>query len=554
MNRILLLVALMFSGLFQVSAEAKPIESNIKEVTVFLKGAQVTRYGEVMLPAGTTELRFYGLSDVIDPRSVQLNVNNGVTVLSVMHQKNYLDETKGKEVVEAFEQRVQRLKDEIEAIKKQKDVYREEKMLLLANRNLAGKEGGVSVLELQKAAEFFRARLTEIYKKVQALDLEEREKGKEIRKINQQFLNLRMNDDRPTSEVLVKLQCKKAMNAKLKLNYFVTRASWSPSYDLRVEDINQPLLLNYKARVLQNTGIDWKDVKITLSSGNPNLGGVRPELRPWRLRGILPPPHPASQVLDVLNIVDNEEVIEDELEIEDSEADQDEEIELCEVVKIKDSPQHRYRGPQVQISNNATQVEFVVEQAYSIPSDGKGYMVELTKMDVAADYRYFCAPKLDRDAFLTAQVPNWEDYQLLDGGASIYFEGTYVGRTYINTAQIGDTLNVSLGRDKNVVITREKVKSNEGNQFLGSYRKEMRDWEISVRNKKQQPIQITIEDQYPLSVQKSLSVELRNQGGAKNDELNGKLEWNLDLKPAETQRLGFSYLVKYPKGEIIYLE
>ena len=150
----------------------------------------------------------------------------------------------------------------------------------------------------------------------------------------------------------------------------------------------------------------------------------------------------------------------------------------------------------------ATTTSYDIDLPYTIANDGKYNAVEIKEVNTPATYQYYVTPKLDRDAFLTAQVTNWEQYNLLSGEANLFFEGTYLGKTYLNTQNTNDTLNVSLGRDKNVVVTRTKLNDYTKKGFLSNKRTDSRGYEIAVRNKKPQAINIIVEDQLPLSVNK----------------------------------------------------
>ena len=201
-----------------------------------------------------------------------------------------------------------------------------------------------------------------------------------------------------------------------------------------------------------------------------------------------------------------------------------------------------------------TTFSYEVELPYSIPTDGKTYTVDMKEQQVPSDYIYKCVPKLDKQAFLTARLTGWEEYNLLDGQANLYFEGTYMGQTLLVTSTAEDTLQISLGRDKAVSITRTKLKEYSKRTFFGDKKIASRAFEIAVRNNKKQPINIVIEDQLPVSTQKEIEVDKQEYKDAKLNETNGKLTWNLQIPPATENKLNFKYAVKYPKDYHFLLE
>ena len=206
------------------------------------------------------------------------------------------------------------------------------------------------------------------------------------------------------------------------------------------------------------------------------------------------------------------------------------------------------------ISEAQTNIEFVISLPYTILSDGKQNDVEIQNYSLPATFQYFCAPKLDNDAFLIARVSGWEQYNLLSGNMNLYFEGTYIGKSYLNSKNTEDTLDFSLGRDKNIAITRIKQKELTSKNVIGGNRKENISWEISVRNKKKQAINIVIEDQIPVTTDKTIEIEKTDTPDAAYVESTGILTWKIKVNSAETKKLNFSYTVKYPKDNTLYLE
>ena len=200
-----------------------------------------------------------------------------------------------------------------------------------------------------------------------------------------------------------------------------------------------------------------------------------------------------------------------------------------------------------------TTVSFTIEKNYTILSDGKSNSVEIKDVLIPADYQYYCAPAFDKDAFLTAKIIDWESLNLLEGEANLFFEGTYLGKSLINPMINTDTMEISLGRDKGIQITRVKLKDFSKKQFLGSNRIEQRTWEISVRNNKKQPINLILQDQYPISNRKEISVERIENEGAILDEIEGFLTWNLNIMPSTEKKVMFKFLVKYPSNLDIFI-
>jgi hypothetical protein len=195
----------------------------------------------------------------------------------------------------------------------------------------------------------------------------------------------------------------------------------------------------------------------------------------------------------------------------------------------------------------ASNLEYEIELPYSIPSDGADYSIKIKELNVAVNYTYHTVPKLDNGVFLTASLPNWSDLDLLTAKANIFYQETYVGQTQINTELTSDTLSISLGRDRNIIVERISNKNLLENKILGNSIKETIGWTINVRNNKKVGIKLIVEDQIPISERKSIQIESIDLVDGKLDNETGIIIWTLDLAANEKKELNLKYSVKYPK-------
>jgi uncharacterized protein (TIGR02231 family) len=158
---------------------------------------------------------------------------------------------------------------------------------------------------------------------------------------------------------------------------------------------------------------------------------------------------------------------------------------------------------------------------------------------------------MDPDAFLMAEATGWEAFDLLPGEANVFFEGTFVGKTYLDPQTTKDTLYISLGRDKRIVVKREKVKDVNSRTIVGMNQKENYAYEINVRNNKSENITLAVEDQIPVSKNSQIQITMDETGGSKYDAARGKLVWEITLKPNESKKLVYHFEVRYPKDKLI---
>jgi uncharacterized protein (TIGR02231 family) len=366
--------------------------------------------------------------------------------------------------------------------------------------------------------------------------------NKELQKIVNQQNEFNNRSDQPKSDILVSISCKTIQTCDLEISYFVTGANWAPLYDIRVTDITKPVQIIRKANITQVTGEDWKNTDLTLSTSNPTISGNKPELTTWNI-----------YIQEVYTRAYAQKGVRQAAEMP-SAARMESQEGLVQDTYSGNMNTMSYAIPSSTIVQNQTSVSYEIKEPYTIPSDGKEYAVSIDEMNVPADFEYRCSPKLDKDAFLIAQVPDWEQYNFLDGNANLYFEGMYIGRATIDAHVPKDTMALSLGRDKSIIVERKKVKNFTSKQFIGKFKTVTNGWEISVKNNKKQAVNLVIDDQFPVSTNKDIEVEYIDKGGAQFNEQTGILTWRLKLDPAKSVKLNFRYSVKYPKDKMVILE
>ncbi|MGI8893115.1 MAG: DUF4139 domain-containing protein [Bacteroidia bacterium] len=527
MNRMISFVLFLLAA-FHVSAQQETIVENhtVKEVTIYLDRAMVLRTGATTIQPGRSTIIFEGLSSQIIPQSVSVAGRGDFTILSVNTQLNYLNpETKSKQYL-MLEDSLEWAKMEFEKIKNRREAFQDELAMVNANKEVRGENVGLKAEDLQKVADFFRSRITEIKNNISELVVREKKAKERLDMITRQIGDLNQKRNIPTSRILVNVDAKTRQQATFELNYIATGAGWEPFYNIRFVAANQPLKLEYKGSVYQSTGENWENTNLTLSTGRPSEGGNKPELYAWYLNFIQP-------YMNQTRALKSEEIqsAPARQEMEDATAGN-----LAEFTNVVE---------------NMLNTSFEIKIPYSIPSDGKKYLVDIQSHNIPATYNYAAVPKLDRDVFLTAMVTDWNNLNLLPGPAHVYTEGTFTGETFINPATTNDTLTISLGRDKRITVTREQLKDVTGNQFIGSNKVLTRKYEITLKNNKKEAVEIWVEDQVPVSKQKDIDVKVNDYSGAEYNPDTGKLLWKLNIPPGGTVKKTFEFTVKYPKDKYI---
>lgn len=628
MRKIFFIQIFLFVSVSQFAQLKKQtLESKISKVTVFLEGSQVERIAKINLPAGKQELVFNNISPNIEKQSIQVKAGGNLTVMGVTHQQNFLKEQQKQDEIKEVEEKKENILSSINREKNQLQVYKQEESMMIKNQGIGG-NNGIRAADLKDAADFQRARLTEIYQKQMDIERGIKKMETELGKLNLQLIVLNQKADHSTSEIMVTIMAKENTTANFTVTYLVKNSGWYPTYDIRVKDISSPINLQYKANVFQNSGEDWKDVKLFLSTGNPKDKNDKPEIDPWYLRFQAYKPVVISKGSTAIygssssfisgRIVDEKgyplvgasilvkgtktgttsdangnfrlqadegknSVVVSSVGFESREfvANRNDVVNvslaasqqsLQQVVVVgysagssSNSGDSYYREETTKRKKDLTAIETIttyqpttivyeLKDPYTVLNDGKTYTAEIDGFEIPALYEYYSVPKVEPDVYLTAKVIDWQELNLQPGDANLFFEGTYLGQTFLDVLNASDTLKLSLGKDKGVIAKRTLLKEFSSRKFLGSNKTESRQYEITVRNNKSQPINIIVEDQFPISTQKDIEVQDKKYEGAKLNDDNQKLTWTINLDAKKESKLGFRYEVKYPKEKILNLD
>ena len=552
--KLLLIIIITNTAIAQIPSKA--VESRIVKVTVFPQGAQVTRTGHVSVPAGKSELIFGGVSPYADQSSMQVEGSGLFTILSVSPLPNKLKEQKKRKEVEEIEKSKEKFGKQLIREEASLEIYVKEEQMLDANNKIGGENSGLKAADLSAALDLHRTRMLEL----KSLQIDYNEKIQKIKdtltRIDAQIMALNAYGDVSTTDVTLTVMATEAVSGDININYVVHNAGWYPSYDLHVDDISRPLKLNYKANVYQNTGEEWKDVRIIFSNGNPNESGVAPLLNTLYLRNIV-----ANNYGNVVTTSYSKPLIDGEKTVlEQAGASQNDAVSGLVINGSRaDETQYIVNGHRSNVNynqqaQNSTSITFELATPYTVINDGQNRAVDMKQEEIPATFEYFCVPKREKKAYLMAHITNWLDYNLMDGEVNLYYEGTYTGKTAFSLANTEDTLNLSLGHDKGISVNRTQVKEFSKKQVLSDKKTASTGYEITIRNNKKFPVAMTIEDQIPISTEKDISIESSSYEGAKLEEATGKLTWKVNLDPAKDKKLKLSYTVKYPKSYKVQID
>ncbi len=512
--------------------------ADLQSVTVYSRGVEMNHAARARLSAGSTEVVINNVANALDERSIQIGSSAGLTIMSVSFATNYLKEEDKSPAYLQVEAQLKAAQNLLGRIRNRKQSEESTLALLDENRKIGGSETGVTVAELVKMADFYKSRQLELRNNLITIAEEEAEQQKKVARLSKQLQELANDCSGTGGQLVLQVMTAQAGEQDFHISYISPNAGWTAFYDLRAERINDPLKILYKANVVQSTGIDWKKVKLTLSTGNPSQSGTAPVLSAWFLRYAQRDMQQKQASIRYQNRLQSMEARPA--------------AELSEIVTgAAPGIQVSDMGEYLSQSENQLSATFDISLPYDIATNGRPHSVSLKEYSLPAQYKYYAVPRLEQDAFLMAEIVDYEQLNLMPGEANVIFENMYVGKSFIDPGATTDTLNLSMGRDKKITVKREQVAEETGSRFIGGSKKQTVTYEIRIRNGKKEKISLLLKDQYPIATDKDMEVELLQSDGADINKETGVLTWKLAIAPGETKKIRISYSVKYPKDKLI---
>ncbi|UAB80559.1 mucoidy inhibitor MuiA family protein [Marixanthomonas sp. SCSIO 43207] len=601
--------------------------SNIKSVTVYLNGATIERHSNVILTKGENTLIFNDLSAAINENSIQISGIKNASISSLNYTIDYLEKGTVSEEYTILNTKIDGLKLKKNEIKNIIDGYEKELSILEENKKINSEATDLSLQKVKELSTYYRQRVTEINNIIYKEKKQLKELNKTINKYTSELYKIEDNRKEERGKITVKLTSETASNLSLVIKYNLENAGWFPVYDIKAENTSAPIKISYKANVYQQTGTDWENVNITLSTGDPNTNNLKPELSTKYLNFVsrnyrastpiqrsnykynptvnnvtgtviddtgLPLPGVNVVIKGTstgtqtdfdgnysLKVNNGEELVFSYVGFDtksipihstvmnvnlNASSEQLEEVVITGYganSDISKALQGKVAGLAIKepetLSNGTikevgiTNTQFEISKPHTIKSSNEVTIIEVENIDMPALYQHYAAPELNENTFITATLKNWEQYDLLPGEANIYFEGNYSGKFMLNPQIASDSLNISLGIDPNVIVTREKLKNFKSSSFLGNNRIVNKGYKIEIKNNKKTPIKLLLEDRIPISQNEKIKLSDIETNDANFTKDTGILKWTIELKANQKSEKEFSYTVKYPKDKRINL-
>ena len=556
------LLTFILLGCSLFANEPVNVKSSLTGVTVYMQGAQLQHKANYTIKAGLSEVIVEGISPQISASTIQVKATGAVVILDSKYEFYYpqpATNTNTGELPPKIRAAIKALEDSLRLVNFELRDINDEIEVLVAARKIIISNGAVkgqgkvndSIQLLKSTVDYYTTKVSELNKKISSLDRQKVKKADLIASLDTRLNDLRnyAEQNNPTPEIkgipriIITFMAKEAAAGRIDLTYLASNAGWTPLYDIRSEAASGKISLTYKAQVRQQTGLDWNDVKLSISTNNPYANKTKPELSPWyidyqayrkdldekaKMRGALGEAPAVNSMMYNSGFAYSQQSVEDD------------EIAL--------TPEAFTTVVQQLIS-----AEFKIDLNYSIASDNQVRMVLVKQSELNTSFRYYAVPKLDPGVYLVAQMTKLDELQLVPAKANIFFDGTYIGETYIDPTTMDDTLNLSLGKDPNIIVKRTLLKDQSKERIIQDKKERNFAYSIEVRNLKSSEIDLVIQDQVPLTTNPEITIEKSIIGKGTLDEKTGLVEWKLKLKAKENQTFDYEFKVRHPKDKVVQI-
>ncbi len=522
-----LLVATLIVGLCAHTKAEKIFDSSLEHATIYTQGAMLSHKAQVNLERGNQTIWIKDVSKDVDEQSLTVFLPASSTLISVSPRRVSQDRVN-------YSSADLRILDSLQTYNQKKNSLQNE---------IATEDYGVSLLK--KNDQLFQSKEGEMadvlkayaeYKKLLKASYETKvELSKELEKTEMVIARLRERikerglEAKTETIIELVLQNASSSTANLELHYYTPSSYWQPSYIISNEDAAPNLDLEYKARVFQNTGFDWHDVALSISTSNPNRSSHQPVLSTWFLRQ-----YQAYRNQGYSSYSNMGKRIP-QVEMAD--------MEELDGVKEKS----RKAVPIANANTTVTNTVFDMDVRFDVKSGNVPILANLKEYHIPAEIYFYAVPKLDKDVYLLAAFSFDQATELIPGEALILNDGQYVGKTQLNPYEVSDTMRLSLGRSPNVQVKREEIENMCTNSFLGNKKTTQKYYEFKLYNGLARPIDLIVKDQYPKSTMKDVTVTLLEKENGVDIDDTGILTWDMELSPRQNKSFKFGYEVKYPK-------
>ncbi len=520
------------------------LSTQITAVTVYSNQARVTRQGIIQLTGQEQQLLVPGLSNLLRPNSIRVSGSGEIPVRIYGVELQYINTTdppqeqvaQVKQQLEDLEDQHQRLENHLAALRLQQAFLQQllEKSVDRFARGLAAQQ--INLEQTQQLLSFADRQYPECANAIWLEEKEQQQLQEQVQICRNRLREIQSPNPQGTITLAVGIAAEGAGEFELEISYVMGQASWTPLYDLRVNAEANQLSLTYLASIRQHTGEDWQDVDLTLSTAKPDLGSLPPKLEPWYLdQASAPIPIEETPLGGLVMLADQDTaapIPRSAYQIRGRSAARS---EVAHSVTATPRP------------SEGGVVTFKLDRRGSIPSDRSPHKFTIFSADYPCKPTYIAIPKLVNFAYLRATVINpATGVSLLPGPSDIFRENDFVGTDTIQAVAPGQEFKVNLGIDEGLQIERDLVQRQVDKTLIKGLRRTSFAYRIQVRNLREHPCQLILQEQIPVSKHEQLKVRLTQSDPSVTPADLGMLEWSLNLAAQGQQTVTYQFVVEHP--------
>ncbi len=552
---LLLSTAIVPSQLLAANVDA---QSKIGSVTVFPRGAQVTRITEVDIKAGehTVILKDLPVGAIADSITVEGAADGDLEIGSVDVKRIYIprdgdyikseeDRKKLEDELEALNDKLSTVEGLLKSVKFQQNYIRE--LSKLPGRSPRyGKDGVVAEPDWNGLFDLIGSKMDNLGKKQLELNVQKRQINKDIKDVQKKLSAKPPRQERKT-QVKVLVSAEKDLKASFKVRYQVYNASWRPIYDARLSTKDGPdkakLDITRRASITQNTGEKWTDIALSLSTTKPNRSTKAPTLRSL-LIDERPPVEKKGRgrpggIGGVMNMYSGDSGPA--------------EMQAARPMPAQEMrAKRKIRRREAVVRQSAFQAVFEIPGQVSIETTNEAKKLTISKFTIKPKLKAIAVPKLQKVAFLSTNFTLPKDVQLMTGRVNLHRDGVFIGKGYFPDLASGAEYDLGFGADDAIQVKYAEVDRSKGETgIISSSKTDARKFRITVKNLHGWTMPLTIMDRIPYSENEKITVKMLPETDKPSrtnvDEKRGLLAWDFDLGKGAEKKINLSYKIGWPK-------
>ncbi|MBQ6230860.1 MAG: mucoidy inhibitor MuiA family protein [Eubacterium sp.] len=501
-------------------------KTRVTEVQVYRRSATITRCGEVSLSAGRNIIYVSGMTESADTDSFRLKFPENIKAVNIQ----IVGTENVKDDVAKESDNIQKKMDEINY-----QVETTEYMIELRKQNSNFfSRNNISIEEQEKVMAALPEQILALHRKMDELRTEKE-------KLQEAYDKAVKEEGKPI--IMAEVVVPEEGTVPFILQYQDNNSWWTPKYEIRYSGDKDPLEVDMKAQIRQSSGEDWKQVKVTLYTGNPSVSSDLPVMKMVELSLIEPQPKPRGRAKG--NGMMAMRAVEECC---------DEAVEECAPMMLGAAMGMNMAALKMDtadVSEEETMTAYILPNARDILTDTDGNIADLKSFSVKATYHVLTIPSVDNSSYLTAEIVASE-WPLPPADAAVYLRDTYAGEVYVDADSDTDLLTLSLGKDERLTVIRTESPKKTQDTFLKGTKKQNCKTEIRLVNTSSDIVSVLLKDQIPVSTDKTITVEPSQLSDAILDAETGELKWELKAEPDKTVVFNIEYTVSWPKEKKLY--